>query len=786
MKKHTFHVGGMSCANCAKTIENSFESYEDCSAIVNFAAGKVLVTYNEDKYTVEDLSNIIESCGYQVIEGEIDNRKQEIENKHEIIISIALTIPLLWTMWHHLGLHFVYVPKLFMDPLFQFILATPVQFYIGRHFYKNAYISVKNKNAGMDVLVVVGTTTAYLFSIYQWINFANPQLYFETSATIITVILIGKYMEHLASSRTSDALVELINLSVKETRVIRDDVELLIPTDEVVVGDQVIVLAHEKISVDGIVISGNTYVDESMITGESLPVYKNNGENVIGGTLNMGEKIVVETVKIGEDTVLSSIIRAVEEASLSKPPIQRVADKISNIFVPAVILLSITTFVFWYFLLNREFLFAFEAAVAVLVISCPCALGLATPTSVLVGSGKASERGILYKGAEYFEAVNKINAIAFDKTGTITKGVPTVTNYVGDTSYLSYLYTLENEATHPLANAVCKYAKDNEGRIYNDVIDFKTLYGIGVYGKIENHEVYVGSHRLLKELDLELGSYQADYDRLVSTGATVIMLIVNGEIKALVSIVDELKENAKMVIDELKRRDIKVFMITGDGEVTAKNIGSIVGIDNIYSNVLPGDKKDIVKEIQDKGYKVAFVGDGINDGPALKQADIGIALGSGTDVAISSSDITLINDDISLVINAIDLSKATLKNIYQNFFFAFVYNIIAIPFAFSGRLDPMIAGFAMAFSDITVVLNALRLKRFKFVNLVPEVEYLTVKIPTMSCSKCEGKIRNALLEHGYKNINVDLETKYVDIESDGSDTERIVSIIEDSGYKVEL
>lgn len=786
--RYSMRVDGMTCANCAKTIENTFKLYDDVDAKVNVGAGKVIFRYDEKQISLMEIADIVKQAGYVPVL-EVDSNTKDNTFKRDIIISIILTVPLLWTMWHHLGATWM-TPRLtmfLMQPLVQFLLATPVQFFVGRRFFKAMYKSAIKGVFGMDALIVMGTMSAYIYSIFTWarsgvlwMDMGMMELYFETSATIITVILLGNYFEHIAKARTSDALVDLINLGAKEARVIRDDKEVMIPVDQVHVGDKIVVLAAEKIPVDGKIVQGQTYIDESMINGEPIPSFKTIDSEVIGATINQSERIIIEATRIGSDTVLAKIIETVEEVSASKPPIQRTADKISTIFVPIVVVISITTFLVWYFFIGGGFVPAFDAAVAVMVISCPCALGLATPTSILVGSGKAAKEGILYKGGEFFEVANKVNAVCFDKTGTLTIGKPEVTDYFGDESVIDYIYSLESESVHPLSKAITDYAVDSKKL---EVSNFENISGMGLKGTIEGKEVVIGSKRLIEQYANEIG-FDSELNKLNNDGKTVVYVGIDGVVVALIGIADVLKDNSIATIKNLHNRGIETFMITGDNEFVAEVIAKKAGIKNVYAGVLPDEKAKIVQDIKKMGKFVAFVGDGVNDAPALKAADVGIAMSSGSDIAIDSSDVTLMTHDLNLVNKAIDISIATLKNIYQNFGWAFGYNIFAIPLAASGRLNPMIAGIAMAFSSITVVLNALRLKGYKFKNYeeVVKVDKVKVNVPSMSCGHCKMSIEKAL-----QGANVEgavlLDSK--EVEFDKADFEVAVEAIEAAGYPVE-
>lgn len=719
MIKKSLKVNGMTCAMCAKTITNTFDNYDGISANVNVGAGKVIFNYDDELYSIIDIAKIVTEIGYEPIIEETlnDNKKERIKLRKEIYISLLFSVPLLWAMFSHISFFsFIYVPDLLKNGIFQLVTSGVVQFYIGKRFYRAAYHSIRKKVLGMDILVVMGTTTAYLYSIYLLLiqlqtPVMHPTYYFEISALIITMILIGNYIEHIAKERTTDALVELLNLGAKEARVLRDGSEVMLDIDEVFIGDLIIVKANEKIPVDGKVIKGKSFINESMITGESIPVEKTIEDSVIGATINLRETLIIETTKIGSDTMLAQIIQTVEEASAAKPPIQRTADKIASYFVPIVVSISVLNFAVQFFGLGFDFSIAFERTIAILVISCPCALGLATPTSILVGNGKAAQNHILYKGGEFFELANKIEAIAFDKTGTLTIGKPVVTDYIGNKASLDYIYTLEKESTHPISKSLVEYALDKNASLL-ELSDFEVIEGKGLKAIINKNDVYVGSFKLLDEL-MVFKDYEKEYLELLNQAKSVNFLVINNKIEALYALRDEIKDTSKLVIREMKARNLIPYMITGDNKVVANQIAKELGIENVYSEVLPHEKAKIIEGIQSQGYVTAFVGDGINDAPALKVADVGIAMGHGTDIAIDSSDVTIMSYDLGLVIKAIDMSKATLKNIYQNFAWAFSYNLIAIPLAATGRLSMVVAGAAMAFSSIMVVLNALRLKGYK-------------------------------------------------------------------------
>jgi len=721
MTRKTMKVSNITCAQCAKSIETYFNDLPEVDAKVLVTSKKVIFNYEESRYDIDKLADHLRIIGYYPILNSEQQEKAKKKDIIDLILAAILTFPLLWTMFVHLGIQ-VPVPDFLMNGYVQWAIATPILFFVGRRFFIATYHQIKGRNLGMDALVVLGTSAAYIFSVYTTLTYvpdphhAMPDLYFETTAVIIFMVLVGNFFENRVKEKTSNALQSLISLGAKEARVRKNGVDTMVPIDDVKPGDTIIVLANEKIGLDGIVISGKSYVDEAMITGEPMPAFREPGSRVIGSTMNTIETLEIKVTAVGSDTVLANIIQTVEDTALIKPKAQRIADKIAALFVPVVVLISIIVFLLWLFVVDggHEISHAFGPAIAVLVISCPCALGLATPTSISVGSGIAFKEGILYKGGEFFEIANKISAIAFDKTGTLTKGHPELSDFIGDRSTLQYSASLEKHSNHPIAEAITD-AYDQE---YLEVSDFQVLLGKGIKGTIQNKTVYVGSLNLVKELNLNAEAY--DYETYLHQGKSVFFTIIDQEIVNMIAVADPIKETAKGVITELKRRNITPYMITGDQEITAQYIASELGIEHVFAEVLPHEKALKIAEIQKGGKIVAFVGDGINDAPALKMADVGFAVGSGSDIAIDTSDVTLMTYDLGLVIKAIDLSLATLKNIYLNFFWAFAYNIVMIPLAAIGLLNPSLAGIGMGFSSIMVVLNALSLNLFKFKQIPTE------------------------------------------------------------------
>lgn len=798
MIKKAIRVDGMTCAMCAKTIENSFEDFDGVRISVNVGAGKVLAEYDENRYELKDIAQRINEAGYEaVLEDSIEDAKNTRNRmKRELWIAIVLSLPLLWAMFGHIQVFdFLYVPTILMNGWFQLITAGIVQFYIGKRFYKASYKAIKQKVLGMDILVVLGTTSAYLYSVYllyvqEFVSpVAHPEYFFEISALIITMVLIGNYIEHMAKERTTDALVDLVSLGAKEARKIVNGEVTMVPVESVEVGDELVVYAYEKVPVDGVVIKGSSYIDESMITGESIPAFKDKNQEVIGATINTQEAITIRATRIGSDTMLSQIISTVEEAASQKLPIQRTADKIASYFVPVVVAIAVFNFVLHYFILSFAFEPAFTRSIAILVISCPCALGLATPTSILVGNGKAAQNQILYKGGEFFELANKIQAVAFDKTGTLTTGNPVVTDFSGDEDVLPYLYSVEEESTHPIALAMKTYAKPHIDKSF-DVSEFQTVKGKGLHATVNGKSVAIGSKKLMDQLELDTTQFDSEADQWLDAAKTVNYVALDNEVRAILGVRDELKDTSKSVIKAMQARGLETIMVTGDHEKVAQAIAKELGIDTVYAGVLPHEKADIVGDIQNRGKIVAFVGDGINDAPALKLADIGIAMGHGTDVAIDSSDVTLMSYDLGLVIKAIEMSKATLKNIHQNFFWAFSYNLVAIPLAAMGYLSMVLAAVAMGFSSIMVVLNALRLKRLKLPSFEGELldedkggQTMQLNVSGMSCNHCKMTVENVLTDNGYTNVEVNLKKGEVSFEE--SNAEKAKTLIESKGYTVE-
>lgn len=713
-------IQGMSCTNCASTIDKNINELEGVvEASVNFATETLYVKYYSSVITPAEIIEKVKYLGYEAEDQteEKDYRDQESEKmKRRLIVSTILSIPLVITMLDHLlGIS---LPAIFNNPWFQMALATPVQFIIGATFYKGAYRSLRSKSANMDVLVALGTSAAYFYSLFEGLRTIGnpgyePHLYFETSAVLITLILFGKYLEVKAKGQTSQAISALLKLQAKEARVIRNGEEIMVPIEEVVVGDRIIVKPGEKIPVDGIVLSGTTSIDESMITGESIPVEKGKDAQVIGATMNINGTIEMKAEKVGEDTALAEIVTIVQQAQGKKAPIQRMADVISGYFVPIVVGIALLTFIIWLTVVpSGTFESALTAAIAVLVIACPCALGLATPTSIMVGTGLGAETGILFKGGEHLERTHELNTIVLDKTGTITHGKPVVTDFTGNEKVLQLLASAEKDSEHPLATAIVNYAVE-KGIELLKVDQFTAIAGHGIQATIGEEEILVGTRKLMNDHGIDVSDVEDELVSYEKDGKTAMLIAINSEFKGIVAVADTIKESAIEAVRTLQSRNIEVIMLTGDNIRTANAIAKQVGIQKVIAEVLPEEKANVIKQLQQEGKKVGMVGDGINDAPALAVADIGIAIGSGAEVAIEAADVTILGGDLMLIPKALYLSKATIKNIRQNLFWAFGYNTAGIPIAAAGLLAPWIAGAAMAFSSVSVVTNALRLKRLK-------------------------------------------------------------------------
>jgi len=745
METTNLELKGMGCAACANKIEKAIQQVRgviECN--VNFAMSQATVKYNSLQTHLEIIQQAVTDAGYTAfplpeIGAENEDKKAQLNEQKELtqkvifgaIISIILVVGSLPAM---LGVHLPFFPMWLHNAWLQLLLTTPVMVWCGQGFFVGAWKAFQHKNSDMNTLVALGTGAAYLYSIFATVFpnfFLNqgliPDVYYEPAAVIITLILLGRLLESRARKATSEAIRKLIGLQAKTARVIRNEKTLDLPIQEVMVGDIILVRPGEKIPVDGEVIEGNSTVDESMVTGEAIPVKKEINDEVIGATINKNGSFKFRASRVGKDTVLAQIVKLVQDAQGSKAPIQKLADKITTWFVPGVIVIAIVTFLIWFFLGNLTL--AMMTSVSVLIIACPCALGLATPTSIMVGTGKGAENGILIKGAESLELAHKIQTIVLDKTGTITQGKASVTNYItvngvaegNEIKLLALVAAVEQNSEHPLAEAVVKYA-ESQGvkKAISDVKNFAAVPGMGVQGIVNGKFVQIGTKSWLDDLKIDTQPLINYGQTLAIEAKTTAWIAVDGKIEGLLGIADAIKPSSVEAINKLKKMGLEVIMLTGDNRETAKAIAREVGIKRIFSEVRPHQKAAQVKAIQEEGKIVAMVGDGINDAPALAQADVGIAIGTGTDVAIAASDITLISGDLNSIVTAIKLSKATMRNIRQNLFFAYIYNVCGIPIAagilypfFGWLLNPMIAGAAMAFSSVSVVTNALRLRNFQ-------------------------------------------------------------------------
>lgn len=741
----TFNIEGMTCSSCAQTIEKATQKLAGVNnSAVNLATEKMTVQYDPTVLNVSDITKAVTDAGYEAHEEvdsaaavDLDREKKQQHIKavwSRFLMSAIFTIPLLYiAMGHMIGLPLPEVIDPMMHPvafsLTQLILTLPVMYY-GRSFFAIGFKTLFKGHPNMDSLVALGTSAAFVYSLYgTYMIYVGDTsftmaLYYESAAVILTLITLGKYFEAVSKGKTSEAIKKLMGLTPKTARVLRSNQEIEIAIDEVQVKDIIVVRPGEKLPVDGTIMEGNTSIDESMLTGESMPIEKKPGDNVIGASINKTGSFHYQATKVGKDTALSQIIKLVEDAQGSKAPIAKLADQISGVFVPIVIVLAILSGLAWFLLGQESWIFALTITISVLVIACPCALGLATPTAIMVGTGKGAENGVLIKSGGALETTHKIETIVFDKTGTITEGKPKVTDIVttkglSEAALLILAASAEKGSEHPLGEAIVNEAKERS-LVLVKTDSFNAIPGLGIEVTIDGQHLLLGNKKLMDESRISLEDLAAISDKLAGQGKTPMYIAKDGGIAGIIAVADTVKENSLKAIEKLHRMGIEVAMITGDNKRTAEAIAKQVGIDRAMSEVLPEDKANEVKKLQAEGKKVAMVGDGINDAPALAQADTGIAIGSGTDVAMESADIVLMRSDLMDVSTAVELSKATIKNIKENLFWAFAYNILGIPVAmgllhiFGGPLlNPMIAAAAMSFSSVSVLLNALRLKRFK-------------------------------------------------------------------------
>lgn len=837
MKSQKFDIKGMTCSACSTAVDRNVKKLEGINEVnVNLLNNSMIVKYDENILNNETIIKKVQDAGYEaflVENGKKTQKNSTEENlgkietnelKNRLIISFIFAIPLFYiSMGHMLNW---YLPPLFHGysnaitfSFTQFLLALPIVF-INIKYYKVGFKTLYKGSPNMDSLIAIGTSAAMIygvFSIYK-IGYGlgnndidmviqySHDLYFESAAIVLTLITLGKFLEARAKENTSEAINKLINLTPKTALVLRNNQEIEIPIDELVLKDIVIVKPGNIVPTDGVIIFGNSSIDESMLTGESLPISKKVGDKVIGASINKSGSFKFEVTKLGEDTVLSQIIKLIEEASSSKAPISKLADRISAIFVPTVIVISILATVTWLFL-GYSFEFALSIGIAILVISCPCALGLATPTAIMVGTGKGAQNGILIKSAESLEIAHTINTVVIDKTGTITEGKTQVTDIftnekITQDKLLQLCATIEKNSEHPLSDAILKKAQEKEIELLN-ATDFEALNGLGIKAKVEDRVFYIGNKKLLDSKNISLDLFYEKSEKLANEGKTPIFIADESEVLGLIAISDVVKPTSKDAILEFEKMGLEVIMLTGDNYKTANAIAKQININNVIAEVLPQDKEKEIQKLQSLGKKVAMIGDGINDAPALVRADVGIAIGAGTDIAIESANIVLVKSDLLDAVKAIQLSNAVIKNIKQNLFWAFFYNIIGIPLAagvfytiLGWKLSPMFAGAAMSLSSVTVVLNALRLKLFEpriSKNLLEKnniskgdkMEKI-LKVDGMTCGHCKARVEKVVsVIDGVDSVEVDLASKNVTVKMSKDISEQTLSdVIVDAGYEV--
>ncbi|MFW3425537.1 heavy metal translocating P-type ATPase [Aliarcobacter butzleri] len=837
MKSQKFDIKGMTCSACSTAVDRNVKKLEGINEVnVNLLNNSMIVKYDENVLNNETIIKKVQDAGYEafLVENGKKNQKNLTEEnlsktetnelKNRLIISFIFAIPLFYiSMGHMLNW---YLPHLFHGysnaitfAFTQFLLALPIVF-INIKYYKVGFKTLYKGSPNMDSLIAIGTSAAMIygvFSIYK-IGYGlgnndidiviqySHDLYFESAAIVLTLITLGKFLEARAKENTSEAINKLINLTPKTALVLRNNQEIEIPVDELVLKDIVIVKPGNIVPTDGVIIFGNSSIDESMLTGESLPVSKKVGDKVIGASINKSGSFKFEVTKLGEDTVLSQIIKLIEEASSSKAPISKLADRISAIFVPTVIVISILATVTWLFL-GYSFEFALSIGIAILVISCPCALGLATPTAIMVGTGKGAQNGILIKSAESLEIAHTINTVVIDKTGTITEGKTQVTDIftnekITQDKLLQLCATIEKNSEHPLADAILKKTQEKEIELLN-ATDFEALNGLGIKAKVEDRVFYIGNKKLLDSKNISLDLFYEKSEKLANEAKTPIFIADESEVLGLIAISDVVKPTSKDAILEFEKMGLEVIMLTGDNYKTANAIAKQININNVIAEVLPQDKEKEIQKLQSLGKKVAMIGDGINDAPALVRADVGIAIGAGTDIAIESANIVLVKSDLLDAVKAIQLSNAVIKNIKQNLFWAFFYNIIGIPLAagvfytiLGWKLSPMFAGAAMSLSSVTVVLNALRLKLFEpriSKNLLEKnniskgdkMEKI-LKVEGMTCGHCKARVEKVVSAiDGVDSVEVDLASKNVTVKMSKDISEQTISdVIVDAGYEV--
>ena len=837
MKKIKFDIQGMTCSSCSSHIEKAVNKLSGIqNANVNLLSNNMIVEYDENILDDTKIIQAVENAGYRANIAEKRkkyDKPEKIKNsnnediksmKKRLIISICLLVPLMYIAMHHMLYEWfgLPVPQIVKD-LFhgqensisfgftQFLLLLPI-IYVNRNYFIVGFKRLFKGAPNMDSLIAIGSLAATVYGIFaiymigyglghnkiEIVERYSMDIYFESAGTILTLITVGKYLETKSKGKTSEAISKLINLAPKTAIVLREEKEIELDLEKIVIGDIIVIRPGGSIPVDGIIIEGSTSVDQSSITGESIPVEKTIGDNVISGTINKNGYIKMKATKVGDNTTLSQIIKLVEEASNSKAPISKIADKVSGIFVPAVITIAILTVIVW-LMTGKSFEFAWTMGIAVLVISCPCALGLATPVAIMVGTGKGAENGILIKSAESLELLHLVDTVVLDKTGTITEGKPKVTDIISnieEKELLKIAGSLEKNSEHPLAEAIIEKTKDKKIELI-ECKEFTAVSGRGIKGKIDGKNYFGGNISFMKENDIDISQIAKKSDELLNMGKTVLYFANESVIIGIIAVADTIKDTSYQAIQELKEKNIKVAMITGDNKVVAKTIGRQLGINQVISEVLPQDKEKEVAKLQKNDKKVAFVGDGINDSPALVKSDVGIAIGSGTDIAIESADIVLMKNSLLDVVTAISLSKAVIKNIKMNLFWAFFYNAIGIPVAcgifypsFGLKLNPMIGAAAMSLSSVCVVTNALRLRKFKskFKEEKHKVnEFVkTINIEGMQCNHCKMSVEKALNEiNGITKVEVNLEKKTAIIKSSIEiSNEEIKSKVSDAGFEI--
>lgn len=848
--KEQFNVEGMTCASCVAAVEKAVGKIEGVESVeVNLLTKSMNVNYDEDIVRKADIEKAVDKAGYSAkaksesVTGcesreSADIYKEELEDKSlRLKVSVAFLIPLMYiSMGPMMGIP---IPKFLdgmenslMNSFFQLLLTTPIMF-VNRSYFISGLKGLINRTPNMDSLISIGSGASYLYGIYviimliigfrdgdmDFVHKYHHEVYFESAATILTLITLGKFFEARSKRRTSNAITKLMDLAPKTARVLRDGTEVEIGIEEIIVGDIVVVRPGERIPVDGKVISGSSSVDQSILTGESIPVSKEVGDDVYTATINNNGSINVEVIKSQEDSTLSQIIKLVEDASTSKAPIAKLADKISGVFVPIVIGISILTLIYWYDV-GMGFEFAMTMAVAVLVISCPCALGLATPVAIMVGTGKGANFGVLIKSAESLELLDKIDTVVLDKTGTITLGKPFVTDImainIDEQELIDLAYAMEVKSEHPLAEAIIEFTKVEKKKDF-EVEYFEAIPGIGIKVGIEGKNYYAGNKKILEMLDIYSEDLEKKSNELAEKGKTPMYFATDSEIIGIIAAADVVKPTSKEAIKRLQDEGLKVIMLTGDNEITARSIAKEIGVTEVIADVLPQNKEEAISSVQNRGEKVIMVGDGINDAPALAKSDVGIAIGAGTDIAIESADVVLMKNNLLDVVNAIDLGKATMKNIKQNLFWAFFYNVLGIPVAaglfyaaFGIRMSPMIAAGAMSMSSLFVVGNALRLNNFKPIETrsIEETDEMAVEVQResidvdyskkvslpskiieiggMTCSHCSNRVEKALNTIDGVKAVVNLEENKAVVETSKEISDDVLrNVIEEAGYIVE-